>query len=72
MAGRLVRLGHMTRNLKEKGLDEGGSTRLLINAGKLIRSGISPHDACRAAVAHTLSDDIEMQRSMDEMISSLF
>ncbi|HKI48859.1 MAG TPA: CbbQ/NirQ/NorQ/GpvN family protein [Desulfobacteria bacterium] len=72
MARRLVRLGHMTRNLKEKGLDEGGSTRLLINAGKLIRSGISPHDACRAAVAHTLSDDIEMQRSMDEMISSLF
>ncbi|MCF8130345.1 MAG: CbbQ/NirQ/NorQ C-terminal domain-containing protein, partial [Deltaproteobacteria bacterium] len=42
------------------------------NAGKLIQAGISPHDACLAAVAHTLSDDIEMQRSMDEMISSLF
>jgi len=71
-ARRLVRLGHMTRNLKEKGLDEGGSTRLLINAGKLIQAGINPHDACLAAVAHTLSDDIEMQRSMVEMISSLF
>ncbi len=71
-AKRLVRLGHMTRNLKEKGLDEGGSTRLLINAGKLIQSGIPPLDACLAAVAHTLSDDSEMQQSMDEMISSLF
>jgi nitric oxide reductase NorQ protein len=68
----LVRLGHMTRNLKEKGLDEGGSTRLLINAGKLIQSGISPHDACQAAITHTLSDDREMQQSMNEMISSLF
>ncbi|MCG6880108.1 MAG: CbbQ/NirQ/NorQ/GpvN family protein [Deltaproteobacteria bacterium] len=71
-ARRLVHLGHMTRNLKEKGLDEGGSTRLLINAGKLIQSGILPHDACLSAVAYTLSDDVEMQRSMDEMISSLF
>jgi nitric oxide reductase NorQ protein len=68
----LVRLGHMTRNLKEKGLDEGGSTRLLINAGKLIQSGISPNDACLAAIAHTLSDEREMQQSMHEMISSLF
>ncbi len=71
-AKRLVQLGHMTRNLKEKGLDEGGSTRLLINAGKLIRSKIPPQYACLAAVAHTLSDDVEMQQSMDEMISSLF
>ena len=71
-AKRLVHLGHMTRNLKEKGLDEGGSTRLLINAGKLIQSGIHPRDACLSAIAYTLSDDMEMQRSMDEMISSLF
>ena len=72
IARRLVHLGHMTRNLKEKGLDEGGSTRLLINAGKLIQSGIHPRDACLSAIAYTLSDDVEMQRSMDEMISSLF
>jgi nitric oxide reductase NorQ protein len=68
----LVRLGHMTRNLKEKGLDEGASTRLLIHAGKLMVSGIDPKTACRVAVTHTLTDDIEMQHSMDEMISSLF
>ena len=67
-----VRLGNMTRNLKEKGLDEGASTRLLINAGKLMKSGIEPKKACEVAITHTLSDDKEMQLSMNEMISSLF
>jgi nitric oxide reductase NorQ protein len=69
---RLVKLGEMTRNLKEKGLDEGASTRLLIHTGKLIRSGIGPRQACRVAVANTLSDDEEMILSMEEMIGSLF
>ncbi|MBW1780039.1 MAG: CbbQ/NirQ/NorQ/GpvN family protein [Deltaproteobacteria bacterium] len=71
-ARRLVRLAHMTRNLKEKGLDEGASTRLLIHAGKLIVSGIDPTSACRVAITHTLTDDPEMQRSMDEIIGALF
>ncbi len=71
-ARRLVSLAHMTRNLKERGLDEGASTRLLIHAGKLIVSGIEPKPACRVAITHTLTDDHEMQLSMDEMIGSLF
>jgi nitric oxide reductase NorQ protein len=68
----LVRLAKMTRNLKEKGLEEGASTRLLIHTGKLMVSGIDPKAACRAAITHTLSDDPEMQLAMDEMIGSLF
>jgi nitric oxide reductase NorQ protein len=72
VALRLVKLGRMTRNLKERGLDEGASTRLLIHAGKLIRSGIGEEDACRVAVTLALSDDKEMQVSMTEMIRSLF
>jgi nitric oxide reductase NorQ protein len=72
IANRLVRLGLMTRNLKERGLDEGASTRLLIHAAKLIRSGIDPKDACRTAITNTLSDDEEMKLSMDEMVASLF
>ncbi len=71
-AMQLVRLGRMTRNLKEKGLDEGASTRLLIHAGKLMMSGIEPQKACRVAITYPLSDDAEMQISMDEMIKSLF
>jgi nitric oxide reductase NorQ protein len=72
LAKRLVKLGHMTRNLKERGLEEGASTRLLIHAGKLIQSGIEPREACRAAITDTLTDDEEMQVSMGEMVSSLF
>jgi nitric oxide reductase NorQ protein len=72
VARRLRRFGEMTRNLKERGLDEGASTRLLIHAGRLIRSGIDPREACRAAITNTLSDDDEMQRSMDEMVKALF
>jgi nitric oxide reductase NorQ protein len=72
IAKHLVTLGLMTRNLKERGLDEGGSTRLLIHAAKLIRSGIDPKEACRASITNTLSDDEEMQLSIDEMVASLF
>lgn len=68
----LRKLGEMTRNLKERGLDEGASTRLLINAAKLISSGIDPREACHAAVTGTLTDDEEMRISMDEMVKSLF
>jgi len=72
VARRLRKLGEMTRNLKERGLDEGASTRLLIHAAKLIGSGIEPRQACRAAITGTLSDDREMQASMEEMVKALF
>lgn len=68
----LRRLGEMTRNLKERGLDEGASTRILIHAAKLISTGIGPREACRAAITGSLTDDEEMQLSMDEMVKSLF
>jgi nitric oxide reductase NorQ protein len=68
----LVRLGAMTRNLKDAGLAEGASTRLLIHAGKLMQSGMASRRACRAAVSETLSDDHELLASINEMINSLF
>jgi nitric oxide reductase NorQ protein len=71
LARRLVGLGEMTRNLKERGLEEGASTRLLIHAGKLIRSGIETREACRVAVTQALTDDEETQAAMEEMISSV-
>lgn len=72
VARRLVRLGRMTRNLKEKGLDEGGSTRLLINAGKLMHDGLPPERACRAAITDTLTDDREIQLAIGEMVKTVF
>lgn len=71
-AGRLVKFATTTRNLKGSGLEEGASTRLLVHAGKLIRSGIEPREACRAAVARALSDDPEMLSAVNELGASLF
>jgi nitric oxide reductase NorQ protein len=68
----LVRLGGMTRNLKDAGLQEGASTRLLIHAGKLMQSGMESRRACRAAISETLTDDHELLASLNEMINSLF
>jgi nitric oxide reductase NorQ protein len=71
-AGKLIKLAHMTRNLKGNGLDEGASTRLLVHAAKLIKRGIAPRTACHGAIAEALSDDPEMLRAVDELASSLF
>jgi len=72
MAERLVRLAHMTRNLKGNGLDEGASTRLLVHAGKLMAQGIAPRTACEGAIAHALTDEREMLAAVRELVSAVF
>jgi nitric oxide reductase NorQ protein len=72
IAKKLVSLGEKTRNLKDKGLAEGASTRLLIHAGKLIASGIDPKGACMASIAEPITDDHEMLSALTEIISALF
>ncbi|MGE4560804.1 MAG: CbbQ/NirQ/NorQ/GpvN family protein [Desulfobulbus sp.] len=72
LAKSLVKLAIMTRGLKDSGLPEGASTRLLIQTGKLIGRGIPVKTACRAAISEALTDDRELLAAMDEMISSLF
>ena len=62
----------MTRNLKETGLEEGASTRLLVNAAKLIDSGISPCAATNTAVALPLTDDSEMLMALSELSKTIF
>jgi nitric oxide reductase NorQ protein len=68
----LVRLGVMTRNLRDAGLAEGASTRLLIHAGKLMQHGMEPRRACRAAISEILTDDHELLASINEMVNSLY
>ena len=68
----LAKLGEKVRNLKEHGLGEGASTRLLIYAGKLISQGIKPRRACQVAVNWAVTDDQAVQRSIEELVSSLF
>jgi len=71
-ARQLVKFAGMTRSLKDSGLAEGASTRLLIQVGKLISQGIDTRTACRAAITESLTDDPELLAAIDEMASSLF
>ncbi len=71
-AYQLAKLGEKIRNLKEHGLGEGASTRLLIYAGKLISEGIAPRRACQVSVNWAITDDHSLQQSITEIISSIF
>jgi nitric oxide reductase NorQ protein len=72
LATELAKLGEKIRNLREHGLSEGASTRLLIYAGKLIRKGIPARTACQSAVVWALTDDVEVQRTIEEVVASIF
>jgi nitric oxide reductase NorQ protein len=71
-AGLLAKLGHKVRSLREHGLKEGASTRVLIYAGRLIREGIAPRRACHVAVTWGITDDQQVQRSLDEVVAAIF
>lgn len=68
----LAKLGEKVRHLKEHGLAEGASTRLLIYAGQLITEGIQARRACQVAVVWALTDERDVQRSIEEVVSSIF
>jgi nitric oxide reductase NorQ protein len=68
----LAKLGEKVRNLRDQGLEEGVSTRLLIYAGQLMVQGIEPRRACEVAVAQALTDDIEVGRGIQEVIRAIF
>jgi nitric oxide reductase NorQ protein len=68
----LAKLGVKIRNLQEHGLQEGASTRLLIYAGRLMVEGISERRACQVGIVWTLTDEVELQRSIEEVVSSIF
>ena len=68
----LAKLGEKIRNLKERGLAEGASTRLLIYAGKMIAQGIAPRRACQVSVNWAITDDHALHQSIEEVISSIF
>jgi len=68
----LALLGEKIRNLIGQGLQEGASTRLLIYAGKMIERGIAPRRACEVAIVWGLTDDRDIQKSVMEVVTSIF
>jgi|TARA_B100000795_G_scaffold265374_1_gene247119 nitric oxide reductase NorQ protein len=68
----LARIGQKIRNLRSHGFDEGVSTRLLVYAGQLIVQGVLPRRACDAAISKAVSDDVEVQRAIAELVDAVF
>jgi nitric oxide reductase NorQ protein len=68
----LARIGQKIRNLRSHGFDEGVSTRLLVYAGQLIVQGLLPRRACDAAISKAVSDDVEVQRAISELVDAVF
>jgi nitric oxide reductase NorQ protein len=68
----LVRIAGKVRNLTDRGLEEGVSTRLLVYAGKLIAQGSGVEEACAAALSRTLTDDLDLQETIDQIVGDFF
>lgn len=66
-ATKLVKIGNKIRNLTELGLAETVSTRLLIDAAKLIHTGLSKRLAVKVAVVEPLTDDIEVVQALTDL-----
>jgi nitric oxide reductase NorQ protein len=67
----LVALAGRLRQLRDRGLPEVPSTRLLVSAARLIAGGVSPRHACRAAVAAPLTDDPDLLGVMHDVIAAV-
>lgn len=68
----LVTLAGRIRQLRDRGLAEVPSTRLLIAAGTLIASGIGLREACYAAVVSPLSDEESMISALRDLVDATF
>lgn len=66
----LVTIAGRSRNLKGHGLDEGASTRMLIQAGRLMARGVSLEAACRMAVVLPITDDPDLRASLSDAIAA--
>jgi nitric oxide reductase NorQ protein len=71
-AKQLVALARKIRRIREQGLTEGASTRLLIYAAQLIKRGVPEREACKAAISRPLTDDQRLQETMTDLIDDHF
>jgi nitric oxide reductase NorQ protein len=66
----LVRVAQRIRPLRDRGLTEAPSTRLLVHAARLMQSGLDPAAACRSAVCAALTDDPELEATLAEIVAA--
>jgi nitric oxide reductase NorQ protein len=70
LADTLVAIGQRSRNLRGHGLDEGASTRMLIQAGRLIAGGIALEAACQVALVLPITDDEDIRGALTAAIAA--
>ncbi len=70
-AADLRRIAEKFRGMKNRGLDEEVSTRLLIYAGVLIKNGVEQRRACSIAMIDPITDDPEIKKTLEELASSI-
>jgi len=70
VSNQLIELAQALRVLKDHDLEESASTRLLVYAATLIKSGLNPIEACRAAIIEPLSDDEETVAALMEVVKA--
>lgn len=66
----LVRIGAHSRNLKGRGLDEGASTRMLVNAALLVAAGVPIMEACQVALVIPITDDDDLRDALTGAIAA--
>ncbi len=67
----LVALGRRMRDLRDQGLNEVPSTRLLVATARLMVGGISPREACYAGLISPLTDDPSLKAAMCDLVDAL-
>jgi MoxR-like ATPases len=72
IAARLVELGTMIRNLRDHGLEEGVSTRLMVYAARLIDQGVPARRAAEVSMTMPLTDDQDMLDTLRELVEAVF
>ena len=68
----LVTLAGRLRGLRDRGLAEVPSTRLLVATGKLIASGVGTREACEAAMLSPLTDEASLMGAMRDLVHASF
>jgi nitric oxide reductase NorQ protein len=71
-ARKLTELAVRIRRLRERGLVEVPSTRLLVATARLIARGIAPQAACRSALTGPLTDDPELLSALHDLVTATF
>ncbi len=67
----LVGVAERIRPLRDRGLTEAPSTRLLVHAARLVAAGLEPGVACRVALCAPLTDDPELAATLAEIVRAV-